>query len=415
MPRKLTNANISFVSLVDKGANGKQFAIIKNDGGKHTPAGKVIMNKADAPAPNFGKAVTLIRKDDDKRLVTGIVYEPDTVDSHGDYMTAEDIEKAAHLFMEEYQQIDKQHNYTDGYGTVVESFVAKSEMTIGEQVVKAGTWVMTVKVADDETWEAVKKGEITGFSMGGIAEVETVDDVAKSEAGLLAKITKALAGALGMETVEKGAVRDRYNVDTKRRNFWQAWDSFESTLRRYNWATDSYEFESDETKIREALTDLNEILTEILLTDNVAKALGQPPATIEKAGKAISAANMDKIRTAHNALAELVALADNGEKDGEGEMTPEQLQEILNKALDPINKRLDEIEKGGDPAPAATEPQADDVEKKLGEVLEKALAPITDRLDKIEKSRQVPQSLEAGSGGEQQPVQKSVFSTLFEK
>ena len=35
---------------------------------------------------------------DEQKLVYGIVYEPDVPDAHGDYMTAEEIEKAAHGF-----------------------------------------------------------------------------------------------------------------------------------------------------------------------------------------------------------------------------------------------------------------------------------------------------------------------------
>ncbi|MGQ7174092.1 XkdF-like putative serine protease domain-containing protein, partial [Escherichia sp. R-CC3] len=42
----------------------------------------------------------MIKSDDEeKRLVYGIVYEPDTLDAHGDFTDAETIEKAAHEFM----------------------------------------------------------------------------------------------------------------------------------------------------------------------------------------------------------------------------------------------------------------------------------------------------------------------------
>ena len=38
----------------------------------------------------------------------------------------------------------------------------------GKTVVK-GTWIMTVKVTDDELWAMCKSGDITGFSIGGVA------------------------------------------------------------------------------------------------------------------------------------------------------------------------------------------------------------------------------------------------------
>ncbi|ANF37965.1 hypothetical protein BCBMB205_30750 [Bacillus sp. CN2] len=44
--------------------------------------------------PNFYKEVKILVKEaDEQKLVNGIVYEPDTVDAHGDVMTAAEIEK----------------------------------------------------------------------------------------------------------------------------------------------------------------------------------------------------------------------------------------------------------------------------------------------------------------------------------
>lgn len=83
MPRELKNAKINFVSYVDKAANKKKF----------------FMTKSSEP-PTFQKEVKLIAKaEDEKKLVYGVVYEPDIADAHGDFMTAEEIQKAAHGFL----------------------------------------------------------------------------------------------------------------------------------------------------------------------------------------------------------------------------------------------------------------------------------------------------------------------------
>lgn len=138
--RKLENVKVTHVSYVDKAANKKSFFLTKAEG-----------------KPTFETAVKLVAKaDDPQKLVYGVVYEPETEDAHGDYMDAETIEKAAHSFMEDYQQIDKQHDFTTSAGKVVESYVAPVDMTIEDTTISKGTWVLVTK-ATDEMWEDIQK------------------------------------------------------------------------------------------------------------------------------------------------------------------------------------------------------------------------------------------------------------------
>ena len=37
---------------------------------------------------------------------------------------------------------------------------------------KAGSWIMSVKVHDATIWKGVKEGKITGFSIGGMSKVQ---------------------------------------------------------------------------------------------------------------------------------------------------------------------------------------------------------------------------------------------------
>ena len=76
---EITDAKIQFVSLVDKAANKRQFLLKKEDGGKAT-------------FTTYGR---IIKADAENHYVTGIVYEPMEEDSHGNYMTEEEITKAA--------------------------------------------------------------------------------------------------------------------------------------------------------------------------------------------------------------------------------------------------------------------------------------------------------------------------------
>ncbi|MCM3752671.1 XkdF-like putative serine protease domain-containing protein [Bacillus licheniformis] len=153
MPRELKNAKINFVSYVDKAANKKKF----------------FMTKSSEP-PTFQKEVKLIAKaEDEKKLVYGVVYEPDIQDAHGHFMTAEEIQKAAHGFLKNARKIDKDHNFQGGVGEVVESYVAPADFEVNGETIVKGSWVLVTK-AGDEIWEQIKKGSITGYSMAGTAE-----------------------------------------------------------------------------------------------------------------------------------------------------------------------------------------------------------------------------------------------------
>lgn len=112
------------------------------------------------------RAQPVLKKKGKKQIVLGVVYEPDVRDTDGNFMKSEEIEKMAYRFMEELRNtdIDKEHNgKVGGYGTVVESFIARD----GDPDFPAGAWVLGVHVTDDSTWTAIEKGEVTGFSLAG--------------------------------------------------------------------------------------------------------------------------------------------------------------------------------------------------------------------------------------------------------
>lgn len=144
--KEITDARISFVSLVDKAANKRQFLIVKDEEGK-------------AAFTTYGK---IIKTDSESHFVTGVVYEPMVEDAHGNYMTADEIAKAAYWFAKNGNRVDLQHNFVSADGTaVVESWIAKSDSNIGGADIKEGTWLMTVEITDDDLWQSIEKGEIT--------------------------------------------------------------------------------------------------------------------------------------------------------------------------------------------------------------------------------------------------------------
>jgi len=119
--------------------------------------------------------VPIQKVDTDKRLVTGVVLEPDEVDAQGDTIDEEAIERAAHNFLARYNKETEIGNLHKIFGQngleLVESWIAPVDMKLGKGKVKRGTWLMTIRVLNDHTWQQVKTGEITGLSIGGTASV----------------------------------------------------------------------------------------------------------------------------------------------------------------------------------------------------------------------------------------------------
>ena len=378
---EISDAKIQFVSLVAKAANKKQFLITKADGG-------------NAQFSSFGK---ILKADVDTHYVTGIVYEPLTEDTDGNFMTAEEIQKAARWFVKNGDKVDIQHSYEAAEGaTVVESYITPCDFMISDTPVIKGTWVMTVEIDNAQLWDAVQKGEITGFSMGGVGKYSeedvNLDEVIKtapastgtvaieSDESLTAPqkkgVIKTILSTLGFDVVEKGEVAERFAENTKYSNFWNAWYALEGILYRWNRKDDRYEFEFDEATIREALTDFSTIITDILVEKEIAKSLSAT-LPVKKSGKKISSANKKKLDDAYQLLTELCEAFTTDESEIEKEETT--MNNEIKKAIEQIvaDTFAAQLEKSAAPAVQETTPAvetmtAEVVQNMINEAVEKA-------------------------------------------
>ncbi|MBN7275096.1 DNA methyltransferase [Ligilactobacillus pobuzihii] len=309
--RQLKNVTVTHVSYVDKAANKRSFLLTKADG-----------------KPNFTKQVKpLIKEDDPQKLVYGVVYEPDVEDSQGDSMGAAEIEKAAHGFMENYQQIDKQHDFTTHAGQVVESYIAPADMEIGMQTVTKGTWVLVTK-ATDEIWDAIQKGDYTGYSLAGQAEVlekSTKDDFTNRKPMNDVVIAMRVFGDNVDNIVYGGS--DYPDITSKLTAILQEADEFKEVIQ------------------------------------------GISPNGVQKQGKVTKALKS--------------LFKPNKEAD---EMEAKEMQELITKALEPVNNKLEELEKDQEPKETKTPTAKIDAEG-VAEAVKKAVEPLSDRLEKLEKAR----------------------------
>lgn len=130
--------------------------------------GRAEMKKAGI-AKSYQVGEFLIAKAEEERFVYGIVLEPETVDAQKDIYSASEVRTAAHKFMSEFQNIGIQHTELAKQVRILESFLAPADFSVGERVVKAGTWLLAVRVLSDALWKDIKAGQFTGFSIGGSA------------------------------------------------------------------------------------------------------------------------------------------------------------------------------------------------------------------------------------------------------
>jgi hypothetical protein len=74
--------------------------------------------------------------------------------------------------MEKGGAVDLQHNWK-ALGVervkVVENYLAPVDMVVGEAKVLKGSWLLGLRVLDDELWAAAKDGKLGAFSIGGSA------------------------------------------------------------------------------------------------------------------------------------------------------------------------------------------------------------------------------------------------------
>lgn len=421
----ITDAKISFVSLVDKAANKKQFLITKSGNG----------------SANFSTFGRILKADADSHFVTGVVYEPMVEDSQGNYMTEEEITKAAYWFAKNGNQVDLQHCFQKCDGAaVVESYVAKCDMEIEGEQIKKGTWLMTMEITDSDVWDSIQKGDITGFSMGGVGvysdeDVELPVEKQEEPKGLFRKLAKAM----GFDIVEKGAVKANFQRRVKEDNFYSAWYALRSTLEGnfYNPDTGNWEwgYNSDENTIREALTDFNDIVTQLLTSDgsivkSLEKAAKEASEPVQKAGKSLSSKNLNALKGIYDTLGSFLSefetedgTADTNNVQKEDiDMTKDEVQKLVGdevtKALEPVTKQLEAIAKGDggeEQAPTTAEPSgeatAEDVAKMVGDAVSKAMEPITKAIEPLMRSRALPGNLNDAAGNVQKSGEEPHYMT----
>lgn len=156
MPNRLKNIDVQWISLVRNPANGLP----------------LLLKDANC------KPFRVLKTDNERRMVYGIVYAPDLVDSQGDFADRFEIERAAHQFLKAQRtaQVDANHEFEALPGAyVAESWITRGDDGVFSESITSA-WAVGIKIEDEALWETVKAGEYSGLSLAGAAEREPAGD-----------------------------------------------------------------------------------------------------------------------------------------------------------------------------------------------------------------------------------------------
>ena len=220
-------------------------------------------------------------------------------------------------------------------------------MTIEDTTITKGTWVLVTK-ATDEMWEDIQKGEFTGYSLAGTAQVEEV----------------------------KKQTTDNFNRRKVYRDVNAAIDAFHSA----SWSIlDNYSANDAEklSEIQDEVSELSALLGTIQTTKSVTKqgvvegiksffstkkSKEEQDMTEEELKKALSEAltpfteKLEKLEAAKDGEGELTdeekkkkeeeaAAAAKKDKVKKSEFTAEDITKAVQEAVAPLNKKIETLEK----------------------------------------------------------------------
>lgn len=413
--KEIVGGNVSFISLVKKGANKEKFIMIKSENPDETQKNLFI------PLDKIEKTDTA------KKLVTCPVYklgdpwaDPNSLDTQGEFIKDYDVlEKMAHSFMENSQKIDLNHDYNTRDVSVVESYVTKGDTNIGESIYGEGTWLVTLKVNDDTLWSSIEKGELQGVSMAGLVTKVEHEITEKADESLVDKFKNVLNEFMekaGLIVVNDNSIVD-FNARVKQKDF-------KDDINDAKWALSDVIWEILDKTDMDTVAKKTQILAQIdafkayvsnIDTDTLEKMAKADVSdqVIEKAGKVFSKANLEQLKKVKDSVESLIKQAEDEKLKGDiDDMNAEELGKIIGtvveKAVAPINEKIETIEKSmglGEGEGAGEQTEKSEEEKTaevISQAIEKAMKPISDRLEVIEKTRGISRQATDGTATEEQ-------------
>ena len=173
------------------------------------------------------KIVKFAKVDEEQRILMGLVLQPEQliyrVDEDGNefemFFSAETIKDFSQNFFQSGFQLNSklEHDETIENVTFVESWLVadpkKDKSAAFGLEYPVGSWLVSMKVDNDDIWNNyIKTGELKGFSIDGMVELEEVNfksniQMSKSNKNILALLKQIVSGAEQEVEVTLGSVK----------------------------------------------------------------------------------------------------------------------------------------------------------------------------------------------------------------
>lgn len=149
-----------------------------------------------------------LKLDEEKRIVTGPALIPNkqifrSDRENGDYyiwFSKQTIAKCNELFFKNYNQknVTFEHEYAVDGNYIFESWIKEDndndKSNMYSYDVPLGTWFISMKIENDQVWDAVKAGTVKGYSIEGhFADALQMNKTHTDEQKLLNKIKQIIA------------------------------------------------------------------------------------------------------------------------------------------------------------------------------------------------------------------------------
>lgn len=108
----------------------------------------------------------VVKSDEPKRQLVGTIYAADKIDTQGEFMTVQELERAAHRALANGVQIDVGH---DGKP------LHKAHAALVESAIVDGVWRGVVQLSKAAWSQLVESGKVKAFSIGGSAPRRTIE------------------------------------------------------------------------------------------------------------------------------------------------------------------------------------------------------------------------------------------------
>jgi hypothetical protein len=121
----------------------------------------------------FEKTVEIKAVDTENRTATGAVLVPNEVDKQRDFLRPSGVEA---MFAEDPDDGVMHTAFPDDAAELVDNRIVDESIELNGETYPPGTWIATRQYTDDDLWQLVKDGILSGFSIGGnVSEVREYD------------------------------------------------------------------------------------------------------------------------------------------------------------------------------------------------------------------------------------------------